>query len=85
MLLNKDIYSNKASKRAIKSRLSISQKRLYLSENVAKVGEYIAIDNNGKIIKSDKSQGLCVNGQHFISLGKLSDNELKVLANKIKL
>ena len=85
MLLNRDIYSNKASKRAIKSRLNIKQKRLYLSENIAKIGDYIIIDNNGKIVKSDKSQGLCVNGQHFISLAKLSDKELNVLANKIKL
>lgn len=81
--LNKASYSAKASKRAIKSRVDIKNKRLYLNEKVAKSGEYVAIVNS-KVVKSDSSKGLKVNGQHFISLAKCSDSEIKALYNELK-
>ena len=81
--LNKASYNAKASKRAIKCRVDIKQKRLYLSEQVAKSGEYIAIENS-KVVKSNSANGLKVNNQHFISLAKCSDNELKSLASELK-
>lgn len=81
--LNKASYKAKASKRAIKSRVDIKNKRLYLSDSVAKCGEYIAIVNS-KVVKSDSAKGLKVNGQHFISLAKCSDSEIKALYNELK-
>ena len=81
--LNQASYKELASKRAIKSRVDIKNKRLYLSDSIAKCGEYVAIVNS-KVVKSDSSKGLKVNNQHFISLAKCSDNQLKSLFNELK-